>query len=184
MGMRNTATEYGVVAKLLHWVVALGIVAMIALGLLQDELGEGQLKGDLEMLHASVGMVLLALMIVRLAWRFGNDVPAHPAGMPAMQKRIADVVHWGLYALIFLQLGSGSLALAYDGDPLPFFGLCELSLPLAENHDLHEVFEELHEGAWIALAVLALLHVGGALYNHVVLGNDVLRRMTHGVKGD
>ena len=180
MGMRNTSLAYGTVAKLLHWVVALGIVVMIALGLAQDELGKGQLKTDVGMLHASIGVVLLVVMVVRLAWRLINVVPAHPEGMPAMQKRIADVVHWGLYALVFLQLGSGVLGLAYDGDPLPFFGLCELSLPFAENHGLHEVFEELHEGTWIALVVLVVLHIGGALYNHVVLGNDVLRRMTHG----
>ena len=48
MEMRNTTTTYGVIAKLLHWVVVLGIVAMIALGLLQDELGKGQLKEDFE----------------------------------------------------------------------------------------------------------------------------------------
>lgn len=182
MEMRNTKTTYGFIAKLLHWVVVLGIVAMIALGLLQDELGKGQLKEDVETLHASVGVLLLVIMIVRLAWRLINVVPAHPEGMPTMQKRIADIAHWGLYALVFVQLGSGVLGLAYDGDPLPFFGLFTVALPFAENHDLHEVFEELHEGGWIALVVLILLHVGGALYNHIVLGNDVLRRMTHGVK--
>ena len=54
MGMRNTSLSYGAVAKLLHWVVALGIVVMIALGLLQEELGKGQLKTDVETVNYEI----------------------------------------------------------------------------------------------------------------------------------
>jgi len=65
---------------------------------------------------------------------------------------------------------------------LPVFGLFSIPLPVAEDHDAHEFWEEVHEFVWKPLAALVVLHILGALYNHFVVKNDVLRRMTHGVK--
>jgi len=183
MSLRNTASGYGAVARLLHWLVAAGVAALIVLGLLQDEMDRGPARADVETLHASVGVVVLGLMLLRLAWRLADRVPAHPAGVTGVQRRLAGVVHWGLYAVVFLQLSAGVLAIAFGGDPLPVFGLAQIDLPLPDSHDLHEAFEELHEGTWILLVVLVAIHVAGALYNHVVLRNDVLRRMTRGQLG-
>ena len=73
------------------------------------------------------------------------------------------------------------MVVATNGKPLPFFGLFSVPLPVAENHDAHEFWEEVHEVAWVVLAVLIAVHIVGALHNHFILKNDVLRRMTHGV---
>ena len=121
-------------------------------------------------------------MTLRLVWRLINEMPAHPEGLPALQRAAAAIVHWALYLGIFVQLFSGAMTVATDGKSLPFFGLFSIPLPMAESHDGHEFWEEIHEAAWVAVAALVLVHVLGALYNHFVLGNDVLRRMTHGLK--
>ncbi|HEY5643890.1 MAG TPA: cytochrome b [Woeseiaceae bacterium] len=182
MGLRNTSIEYGALAKALHWIVALGIFVLIYYGLLQDDMDKGAARDEVRFIHASIALAVFVLMSLRVAWRFLNPVPEHPAGTPAPQKLAADLVHWGLYVVVFVQLLSGMLIVATGGKPLPFFGLFSIPLPVAENHDLHEVFEEVHEVTWILLAVLVAAHVLGALYNHFALKNDVLRRMTHGVK--
>jgi len=181
MGVRNTSLEYGAVAKLLHWLVAIGIFVLIWLGLEQSGLERGPRRDEIRFIHASIALAVFVLMSIRILWRFMNEVPAHPAGMPEIQKIVAGLVHWGLYVAIFIQLVSGAMMVATDGNPLPFFGLFSVPLPVPDNHDAHEVLEEVHEIAWIAVAVLIGVHVLGALYNHFVARNDVLRRMTRGV---
>jgi cytochrome b561 len=111
-----------------------------------------------------------------------NDVPAHPPGMAAWQRISATFAHWGLYAAIFLQLISGAMTVATGGKPLPFFGIFSVPLPVAESRENHELWEEVHEFAWKILAVLLVIHVLGAIYNHFIAKNDVLRRMTIGLR--
>ena len=74
------------------------------------------------------------------------------------------------------------MAVATGGKALPFFGLFALPLPVEENHDRHEFWEEIHEFSWKIVAVLIGVHVLGAVYNHFVAKNDVVRRMTVGLK--
>jgi len=181
MGLRNTSLEYGAVAKLLHWLVAIGIFVLIWLGLEQSGLERGPERDEIRFIHASIALAVFVLMSIRILWRFANEVPAHPAGMPEIQKIVAGLVHWGLYVTISVQLVSGAMTIATNGSPLPFFGLFSVPLPVPENHDMHEFWEEVHEPTWIAVAVLVAIHVLGALYNHFIARNDVLRRMTHGV---
>ena len=92
----------------------------------------------------------------------------------------ASVVHWGLYFFVFLQIIAGAMTVATGGRPLPFFGLFTVPLPVAEDSDSHHFWEEVHEFFWVIIAVLIVAHVVAALYDHFVLKNDVLRRMTHG----
>ena len=182
MGLKNTSMEFGALAKVLHWLVAVGIFALVYLGLEQAGMERGAEKSEIRFIHGSIALAVFALMTVRIVWRFVNEVPGHPDGMPAWQRLSASVVHWGLYAAIFLQLTSGGMTVATGGRALPFFGLFSIPLPVTENRDNHEFWEEIHEFAWRIVAVLVAVHVVGAIYNHFIAKNDVVRRMTVGLK--
>lgn len=182
MALKNTSDEFGTLARALHWLVAIGIFALIYLGLEQAGLERGDEKSRIRFIHASIAMAVFILMTVRIVWRFANDVPAHPEGMQAWQRLSASVVHWGLYVAIFLQLFAGGMTVATGGKALPFFGLFSVPLPVAQNREGHELWEEVHEFAWKIVAVLLVVHILGALFNHFVAKNDVLRRMTIGIK--
>lgn len=182
MTMYNSSTEYGSLAKWLHWLVAIGIGALLYLGLEQSGMERGPDKDAIRALHGSIAMLVLAMMTVRLVWRFINEVPAHPAGMPGWQRVSARLVHWGIYIAVFVQLSAGALVVGTGGKPLPFFGLFSVPLPIAENHDAHEFWEEVHEFTWKIIAAFLVLHVLAALYHHFVAKNDVLRRMTVGAQ--
>lgn len=182
MGLRNSRTEFGALAKSLHWLVAVGIFMLIFLGLEQADMERGPEKTEIRFIHASIALGVFVLMTIRIIWRFMNEVPAHPDGMAAWQRTSATVVHWGLYAAVFVQLASGGMTVATGGNPLPFFGLFSIPLPVTESRDNHEFWEEIHEFAWKIVAVLIVIHVLGAIYNHFIAKNDVLRRMTVGVK--
>ena len=182
MALRNTAIEWGSLAKALHWLVAVGIVALVALGLAQAGLERGPEKTELRALHGSIALIVLALMTVRVIWRWMSETPLHAAGFAAWQKMTAAVVHWALYIVVFVQLIAGVMTVATTGNGLPFFGIFEIPLSAERDEDAHHFWEEIHEFTWRVIAVLLVVHVLGALYNHFVLKNDVLRRMTSGVK--
>lgn len=182
MGLKNTTMEFGTLAKALHWLVAVGIFVLLYLGLEQSGMERGPEKTEIRFIHGSIALAVFTLMTMRIAWRFMNTVPAHPEGMAAWQRLSATVVHWGLYAAVFLQLSSGGMTVATGGKALPFFGLFSIPLPVEENHDNHEFWEGIHEFSWKIVAVLITVHVLGAVYNHFIAKNDVVRRMTVGLK--
>jgi len=184
MGMRNTPSEFGSMAKWLHWLITIGIFVLIYMGLEQAGMERGLAKSELRALHGSVALIVLLLMTIRLVWCWMSKVPAHPEGMAAWQKFSARLVHWSIYLAVFVQLLSGPMTVATGGRPVPFFNLFSISLPVAENEDSHHFYEEIHEFAWKIVAALLVVHILGALYNHFVLKNDVVRRMTVGVDED
>ncbi len=182
MTLRNTESEYGSLAKSLHWLVAAGIFVLLWLGWQQADMASGPERQAVRDLHGSIAVVVFLLMTLRIAWRIATGVPAHPAGLPAWQRAAATVVHWGLYLAVFVQITAGAMTVATGGRPLAFFGLGSVPLPVAESDAGHEFWEEIHESVWAVIAALLVVHVLAALYNHFVLKNDVLRRMTVGVR--
>lgn len=184
MGLRNSTTEFGSLAKVLHWLVAIGICALIFLGLEQAGMESGPDRQAVRDLHGSIALVVFMLMTLRIIWRLTNPVPGHPDGLPGWQRVSATLVHWGLYIAVFAQLMTGPITVATGGRPLAFFGLVSIPLPVGEHDDAHELFEEIHKFTWKIVAALLIVHVLAALYNHFVARNDVLRRMTVGIRKD
>lgn len=182
MAHRNSAIEFGTIAKALHWMVAIGIFVLLYLGIQQSGMERGPEKTEIRAIHGSVALLVFFLMTIRIIWRWMNEVPAHPNSAATWQKLGANIVHWGLYIAVFVQLSAGAMVVATGGKGLPFFGLFSVPLPVAENHDNHEWWEGIHEFNWKPLAALLIVHVLGALYNHFIAKNDVVRRMTVGVK--
>ena len=171
MALRNTSDEYGTLAKALHWLVAIGVFALIWLGLQQSGMDRGPERQEIRDLHGSIAIVVFVLMSIRLVWRFLNEVPAHPTGTPAWQRAAAGIVHWGLYLTVFVQITAGAMTVATGGRALDFFGLARPSI-----------------GGAVAVEVLIVLllavHVIAALYHQFIAKDGVLRRMTVGSKVD
>ena len=82
MALRNSSTDWGLAAKLLHWLVAIGIFWLIWLGLQQADLPRGEEKLAIRATHASWALLVLFLMTIRVVWRLLNETPAHPGAMP------------------------------------------------------------------------------------------------------
>src|SRR5712664_2008591 len=98
--LRNDADSWGAPAKLFHWVIAALILAQIALGLMAASWRLSPTKLELFFWHKSTGMLILALVALRLLWRLANPTPALPAGMAAWERtaaRLGDVL---LYVLM------------------------------------------------------------------------------------
>lgn len=188
MAVRNSAAAWGWPARLLHWAMAVMIVAMLILGAVTanfvDDLST---RFELAQIHKSWGFAVFALALLRLGWRAANPVsPAPPPG-PAWERRAAAVSHAALYALMIVLPVSGWLMAS--ASPLQdmfsirnmVFGLFELPDPFVPGDAaLEAAFRRIHVAAALAMAGLLAVHAGAAVRHHRVRGDDVLRRMTRG----
>ena len=129
-------------------------------------------------LHVSLGIAILALTVVRLAWRMVNPPPAYPAGMAWWEKLAAKITHLLFYVLLIVIPISGWLAIPefledeHIRENLSIFGL---PLPIAPNVDLS--MDEVHELASNLTIALLLMHVLAALKHHFINRDDVLLRI-------
>lgn len=183
--MQAGSLRYDGVAIVLHWLMALAIVGMIALGLIMTDLPRGSaLQFSMFQLHKSVGVTILGLTVLRLAWRLAHRPPPLPEAMPAWEKLAAHAGHLGLYVLMFgLPLSGWAVVSAsplniptvlYGVVPWPHLPILST---LADKKPVAEALEDLHSAAaWILIALL-VVHAGAALRHHFLLKDDVLRRM-------
>jgi cytochrome b561 len=186
------AVRYGKVAMAFHWVIALLVIANIALGLYMGDLPRGDPnKFMIVQLHKSIGLTVLLLSVLRLAWRLMNPAPALPRSMHPAMKLAARATHYLFYALIiFIPLTGWIMVSASPlGNGTSFFGLFVLpNLPFfagqtrEQLHPVHELWESFHVYlAWSAI-VLVPIHVAAALFHHFLLRDDVLKRMLPGAQ--
>lgn len=181
----STRSRYDSVAIALHWVVALGILVQIVMGLGMAHLAIPiSLKFQLYQLHKSIGITVLFAALLRVFWRLTHKPPALPAAMPAMERRAAEGAHLALYGfMLALPLtGWALVSVSPYNIPTVLFGLIPWpDLPilstLADKTTADSVVGFIHSRlAWV-LAAMVGLHVLAALRHHFVLRDGILHRM-------
>src|SRR3970040_868610 len=98
--MKNPADRWGPVSQWLHWTIALLLVAIATIGVLMVEMPNTPRKIEIYALHKSLGLTILALAALRLAWRLYAGRPGAVANTPRWQPRIATLTHGALYLLL------------------------------------------------------------------------------------
>lgn len=177
MRWRNSVESWGAVQKALHWTTALFVVGLVAVGWIMVEREPGRRTFELYALHKSTGLALLALVLVRLAWRVTQPRPALPAAMPRWERRLAGVVHGSIYAVLVAMPLSGWVLHSASGLPLRWFGLARVPAIAPRGDDLKLLAADVHYAlAWL-LALLVALHLAGVLKHRFIDRDDVLRGM-------
>jgi len=178
MPWRNTAEAYGSFAKFLHWSIVLLIIPQYFLAEAAEEVADGSLEqASILGWHKSLGMLVLLLAVVRIAWKVMNRPHPSPIGDVVWQRKAAAAAHGILYLLILLQPLSGWILVSSAGGSVSLFDWVTFPAIVGENHDLHETFEEVHEVLFNAMLVVAVVHVAAAVYHHWILKDNTLRRM-------
>ncbi len=173
---RGPADRWGAPAQLLHWTIVVLIVAMAWLGLTMVDMPNTPAKVERYALHKSLGLLVLALVAVRLLWRVYAGAP-EPLPAPRWQRWLAQGTHFGLYLLLLAMPLSGWIANAYSGFPLRWFGLFRVPQPIAADEALYDLTRDVHEWLFWLLLVLALAHAFAAVWHHLFLGDATLSRM-------
>ena len=156
--------EFGSASKTLHWLIALLVLAELALGQWMSEAESRELRSSLLRFHQSNGLVIGALVLIRVAWRWRTRLPEWPSRITPRQRQISYSVEGLLYVgMLAMPLTGLSLSMV-GGLDITFFGWLEVPSLLRESDLWHERLEEVHElGAKLFLAVI-LFHSGLVLY--------------------
>lgn len=177
MSLKNT-DRWGATSQLLHWTIAALILSIGAVGLAMGELPRSPKWFWVYTLHKSLGLTVLALVLVRIAWRLYAGAPAPVEGTPRWQARLASLTHGAIYVLILAMPLSGWLYDSASGlRPFRWFGLAEVPKLSPPHEALADAMHETHELLFWVLIALVIGHAGAALYHHFVRRDATLARM-------
>jgi cytochrome b561 len=169
--------RYSPAMQALHWLVAALMFAVLPLAWAMTNLP--RTAPDREMLftvHKSIGVTILALMIIRIALRATRPIPAEPATMPRWMALCAVASHWLLYAALFVMPISGYVLSSAGGNPVSYFGLFTLpSIP--PNHDLEALGRSVHLTVQWAVYALIAVHILATVWHVAVRRDGLLERV-------
>lgn len=170
--------QYSSVAKGLHWLTALAVVFLFALGLWMvrlDYYHEWYQRAPA--LHMGVGVALALLTLLRLGYRGIHSYPQPVPGTGRTSVIGAKAAHAGLYFLLLFLSATGYFIVTAEGESLSVFGLFDIPAVVYSGNNLQDRAGELHKWSSYLLVGLALAHGGAALWHHFVVRDDTLLRM-------
>jgi cytochrome b561 len=184
---RTTEFEhYSGVARFLHWLTMLLVLIMAGTGLVMVYRGKDlniwdQLTNTLYSTHKTLGLAVLAVIVVRLGYRFAKGAPADEPSLEFMHRFASHATHWAIYGLLL-----GLPILGWIGismfPALGTFGGLKIPALTGPDPATSKQVLWLHGSLAYLLIVLIGMHVGAALFHHVIRGDNVLRRMLPGLK--
>jgi cytochrome b561 len=174
------ALRYTATSRWLHWITSALVLAVIipaGIWIVYFEPADEAFKMRLYNVHESLGVIVFALVLIRLVNRWRNPPPPLPADTPAFIHFTSRATHWSLYALLVLMPIVGFLATNAWGFPLSVFNVLPLPVPIGKNEDLAQVLSLLHWCGAIAIGLLILGHLLGVIYHTCIRHDGLLRRM-------
>jgi cytochrome b561 len=178
--LENREDQYGAIALLLHWTMALLVIGLAALGLYMvalPDVGFNTTKITLVLYHKEFGVLAFVLLAMRLCWRVTQILPRLVESLPEWQKMIARFVQLCFYGLLAALPLSGYLMSSAAGIPVSFFGLGMLPDLVHRDEDLFHRYDSIHQWLAYLLIFLVLVHAAAALKHHFVSKDDSLRKM-------
>jgi cytochrome b561 len=171
------STHYTSVAKSLHWLMALMIFGLLALGFYMSDLPLSPEKLQLYSWHKWAGITVFVLVWLRLVWRITHRPPALPDSMSPLMQLGAHAGHLLLYVLMIAIPLSGWLMSSAKGVQTVWFGVLPLPDLLAKDKALGQLLAQMHEALSMGLLLLIAGHAVAAFFHHFFHKDDTLRRM-------
>ena len=194
-----TPSRYTKTAVVLHWLIAICIFSMFALGWYMSDLPKEAPKQmaydlfDLGIytwqlaeeasprtfyfnLHKSLGVSIFALIIIRILWRLTHTPPALLSTYKAWERKLATGTHHALYLLMVALPLSGVIMSTYSKYGIKWFGIPFIKG--LDNTPMREVFTEVHEVIGVIILVILILHTAGAIKHKFIDKDDTFKRMS------
>jgi cytochrome b561 len=169
---------YTPVAKILHWSIFGLLIGQFAVAWSMPHIGRNTVPETLINLHFSLGVLVLGLAAVRLAWRWTHPEPAPLDGLPPWQISSARAVHLALYLLLFILPVLGWMNASYRGFTVSFFGLFDVPALMQKGATGFNWTGDVHAflSNYVFLAVVGL-HVLSVLHHALIRKDRLLQRM-------
>ncbi|WP_404343123.1 cytochrome b [Pseudoalteromonas mariniglutinosa] len=183
--LKNTKTSYGLIAILLHWLMAMIVFGLFGLGIYMVELTyyDSWYTGSLA-LHKSVGITLVAILLFRYAWRMLGTQPDPVVGSSKIMNVVAHSAHRLIYLILLVIVVSGYLISTADGRAIDVFSLFSVPAIDFSVANQEDIAGEIHFYAAYSLIGLVVLHALGALKHHFINKDKTLIRMIKPLKDD
>jgi len=176
--LKNTSDSYGWVSIVLHWLTAITVVTLFALGLWMESFDyDHPLYKTVPHIHKSIGFCLMCVIIFRLMWRTFVGVPHSMTNHLKWEKITSKVVHGVLYFVMLLMLPTGYLITTAKGQSLDVFNWFSLPPLITGVDNLEELAGEIHEILAFTIMGVAFIHACGALKHHYIDKDITLLRM-------
>lgn len=167
--------RYGLTAIRLHWAIFLLVVVVGILGLLHDSWPKSTQAFWIN-IHAMFGLLLWALLFVRIGWRLRHSPPPLPPQAGKLSQRLSGPVHLLLYTLLFIIPIIGIVTFIWHGRVFNF-GLFQVDFGVKRTPAVFHPTEDWHGYLAYVLFGLAALHGIAALWHQFVRHDGLLSRM-------
>ena len=172
----NSLNEYGLLAKLFHWITFLVLILQIPFGFYLVGLEFSDERIELENIHILIGITIFYITLFRLMWKFINPNPTSSINIFKGQALVAKLNHFLLYISILMITTSGMLKKLYMGETLNFlffnYGFKK------DNFVLADAFYQVHIYANYLLIALVILHILAVITHHVLFKDKILKKIT------
>lgn len=174
--MNGARMRFTVVQRLLHWLMAICILAMlfIGVGMVSTVMPK---YVPLLATHKTLGIAILVLALIRLGVRARYGSPPLPADLPAPMKLAARLSHYALYAIMICMPLIGWAMMSAGGYPVVLYGNLHLPAIVPQSAALHALLWNAHFYLAFAFFALILLHLAAALFHALVRRDGVFHSM-------
>jgi cytochrome b561 len=180
MHLTNSSMRYGSIPQIVHWLTVLFVVIGWLLGYFMDDFPKSA-RPSVLLVHMTLGQCVIALLVLRLVWRFANPPPPpEKTSFGRLQERAATLSHFVLYALLLAVPFAGIVVQLKRGDSLPVFGVWQFTSPWPADRATARSVLRIHELLANTLLALAGVHAAAALVHHWIFGDRTLVRMLPG----
>ncbi len=170
----RSRARYGVVAQVFHWTTVILVLVAFIYGPGGSEQRVYSPARDFDrQLHETLGLCLVALVVMRILWRMVDTRPAPPE-VPRWMDAAAKAVQWTLYLLLFALPFTAIAGAWLEGHPLTLLAGVKVPSLLRISHNVGATIARIHTWLGDAILWLAGFHALAALYHHIVLKDGVL----------
>jgi len=172
------SASYGLVSRFFHWSVALLVLLMIPAGFVMVQEGLPRpVQNALFLFHKNCGLLVFALLLLRLAWRRFRPPPPLPDSVPQWQAAVAALNHRLLYVLLALMPIAGYVRVKAGGFPIETLDGWGVPALVPESDAIAGIAKALHYYGALAITALIALHLLAAMYHRLVRRDGVVARM-------
>jgi cytochrome b561 len=175
MPTTKNPTQFALLSRLLHWLMAVLLLAMLFIGVsMVSSLGDYH---KLVTIHRPLGILILFLAVIRLATRMFTVLPAFPSTMPPSERFVAHASELLMYGLFIALPLVGWGMLSAGNYPIAMFGAVHLPQILPVSPELYAVLRATHTVLAYLLFLAFLAHLGAMLFHTLILRDGLLNRM-------
>lgn len=179
--LKNTPQQFGLVSISLHWLMALLLTGLFAVGLYMTSLDYyDPLYHRLPWWHKSIGLLVIMLLLTRFIWKLSNPHPTPLKTHQLWEVKLARYIQYSFYGLILLIGLSGYFISTAKGKGIEFFTWFEVpAITQGIEEETADLIGDAHlVMAWL-LAILVVLHAAAALKHHLIDKDHTLKRMLY-----